>query len=312
MQELGDEPRDSELRGSSDAIAESSSTPVQNSPAVQPSDQATWKAHDDLADSQPRKKPRLSEADKKRSVRMFGALMGTLSRFQDETSKMKQTDAAKRRAEVESRLQAKLKIESEALHKLRVLELEEKTIKQSTLRKAEELGYLTSKNPIRFANKLAFSNYLRTSSPSLKITDNTEPPLNAHLPSHIQGYQIYWLPYKLTPEQKDLIECQRRSTREEVEEAQRLWDEEKLSKQEELEQFQALQENRLAEIEVEKARSRAKKSSSLAPEDVSPVDEPALANVKTEESDSKDASQMRNESSDCSNDHGRDEDAVEY
>ncbi|PLW07472.1 hypothetical protein PCANC_26469, partial [Puccinia coronata f. sp. avenae] len=47
----------------------------------------------DSADHQPRKKLKLTEADKKRSVRMFGALMGTLSKFQDETSKTKQTEA---------------------------------------------------------------------------------------------------------------------------------------------------------------------------------------------------------------------------
>ncbi|MBW0485847.1 hypothetical protein O181_025562 [Austropuccinia psidii MF-1] len=208
-------------------------------------------------DHQPRKKLKLTEADRKRSVRMFGALMGTLSKFHDETSKNKQTDAAKRRAAVESRLQAKLKVESEALHRLRAFEVEEKNLKQQVSRKAEELGHLSELNSIQFANKLAFSNYLRTSTSKSKKADRNDPPLSPQVRPRPQNEPIFWLPYKLLPEQKDLIERQRRLVQEEVEEEQRLWKEQKASKQEELEQLQSSRDARLAEIEVEKARSRA-------------------------------------------------------
>lgn len=267
-------------------------------------------------DHQPRKKLKLTEADKKRNVRMFGALMGTLSKFQDETSKTRQTEAAQRRAAVENRLQAKLKIESEALHQLRTYELEEKNLKNSVQRKTEELGQLSEFNIIHFANQLAFSNYLCTSSTNLSETDNLEPPVPSHHAHQNQVRPIYWLPNKLLPEQEELIERQRRQTREAVEDQQRIWLEEKSNKQNELEQLCIARDTRLAEIEAEKAKSRIEATSSnpTATTEVQPIiEDPINPSVKAlSDTHMKDETDGRQDTPDLSNMAGRDEDAVEY
>lgn len=269
---------------------------------------------EDVADHQPRKKLKLTEADKKRSARMFGALMqGTLSKFQDETKKTRQTDAAKRRAAVDNRLQAKLKVESEALHQIRAFEAEEKNLKHNTWRKAEELGHLTESTPIRFANTLAFSHYLRTSASNLKQADRTDPSPTAYARLRNQENQIYWLPHKLLPEQKELIESQRRAAREEVEEAQRRWDELRTQKQEELQQLQLAQDARLAAIEVEKAQSRLLVGSADPVAQTNTTDD--LLPIKVDDAIEPvpmDVSEIRHDTPDAPNDIRGDEDAVEY
>ncbi|KAH9811798.1 hypothetical protein DFH28DRAFT_1130494 [Melampsora americana] len=259
--------------------------------------------------NQPKKKLKLTEADKKRNVRMFGALMGTLSKFQDETSKTRQTEAAQRRAAVENRLQAKLKIESEALHQLRAFEVEEKNLKNSVLRKTEELVQLSEFNSINFANQLAFSNYLCTSLTKLTETDNLKPPVPSHL-SNNQVRPIYWLPNKLLPEQEELIDRQRRETRETIEDQQRIWLEEKSNKQNELEQLCITRDTRLAEIEAEKVKSRHEASSITSTEAQVPIVEDPVNRLS--DTQMRDDTEVRQDTPDLSNMGGRDEDAVEY
>ncbi|EGG03263.1 uncharacterized protein MELLADRAFT_72591 [Melampsora larici-populina 98AG31] len=270
-----------------------------------------------IQDDQPRKKLKLTEADKKRNVRMFGALMGTLSKFQDETSKTRQTEAAQRRAAVENRLQAKLKIESEALHQLRTYELEEKNLKSSVIRKTEELAQLSECNLIHFSNQLAFSNYLCTSSTNVLETDNLEPPVTSHPLNHHPIRPIYWLPNKLLPEQEERIDRQRRETREVVEDQQRIWLEEKSNKQNELEQLCIARDTRLAEIEAEKLKSKQEASSSTmmnSTTEVQPIIEDPINPSVRDLSDiqMRDETEGRQDTPDLSNLTGRDEDAVEY
>ncbi|KAG0150854.1 hypothetical protein CROQUDRAFT_668212 [Cronartium quercuum f. sp. fusiforme G11] len=269
-------------------------------------------AEAEAAGEQPRKKLKLTEADKKRSVRMFGALMGTLSKFQDETSKTRQTEAAQRRAAVENRLQAKLKTESEALHQLRECELEEKNLKNSVWRKTEELAHLSEFKLIHFANKLAFSNYLCTSSANVTDTDRNNPPVPPHDPAGYQGKHLYWLPNKLLPEQKELIENQRRSAREAVEEEQARWLEEKANKQNELEQLCITRDTRLAEIEANKAKSRLAASSATA--EIPATEEPSTpVGRSSSENQMRVDSEIRAETPEAvASEMERDEDAVEY
>ncbi|KAA1106302.1 hypothetical protein PGT21_032832 [Puccinia graminis f. sp. tritici] len=266
----------------------------------------------DSADQQPRKKLKLTEADKKRNVRMFGSLMGTLSKFQDETSKIKQTDAAKRRAAVESRLQAKLKLEAESLHLLRACEVEEANLKQQVLRKADELGHLSELHTIKFANKLAFSHYLRTSTSKLTDADQNEPPLTTYGRPRHSEQPIFWLPHKLLPEQKELIETQRREVQEEVEEQRHQWEEERLVKEEELEKMQAHRDTRLAEIQAEKAQARANASTDPTPDPNSATASLNVTANETAEVARRQTSEMRQDTPDVVIDNGRDEDAVEY
>ncbi|POW11669.1 hypothetical protein PSTT_05119, partial [Puccinia striiformis] len=277
-------------------------------------------------EEQPRKKLKLTDADKKRSARMFGSLMGTLSKFQDETSKTKQTEAAKRRAAVENRLQTKLKLEAESLHRLRACEAEETSLKQHVLRKTDELGHLSQLHKIKFANKLAFSHYLRTSdkmTSSKLIPDETDQNEPGDLKSTaiydriIRPRQsIYWLPNKLLPEQKEFIDNQRRETREEVEEEQHQWEEERLTKEEELEKLQAQRDKRLIEIQAEKAKAR---SSNAGPTESTNSDhaassKPVIGNEMDVDRRRLTPSEIRQDTPDLNtNDNlGRDEDAVEY
>ncbi|KAI9600900.1 hypothetical protein H4Q26_000694 [Puccinia striiformis f. sp. tritici PST-130] len=198
-------------------------------------------------EEQPRKKLKLTDADKKRSARMFGSLMGTLSKFQDETSKTKQTEATK------------LKLEAESLHRLRACEAEETSLKQHVLRKTDELGHLS---------------------------------------------------------QLEFIDNQRRETREEVEEEQHQWEEERLTKEEELEKLQAQRDKRLIEIQAEKAKAR---SSNAGPTESTNSDhaassKPVIGNEMDVDRRRLTPSEIRQDTPDLNtNDNlGRDEDAVEY
>lgn len=314
-QKMIDHPNESEdeIRAAEAEFASKKEPSPSNRMMTEPSSgEQVTRNHADSTDQQPRKKLKLTEADKKRSVRMFGALMGTLSKFHDETSKTKQTEAAKRRAAVESRLQAKLKLEAEALHQLRALEVEETSLKTQVLRKADELGHLSEIHAIQFSNKLAFSHYLRTSTFNLKTADHDEPPLTTYGRPRHSEQSVFWLPYKLLPEQKEVIENQRRTVREEVEEQQRLWEEERLDKQAELEKLQAHRDARLAEIQTEKARARVNAGSDPS------IDAPNLKSShptsahEATDAPRRETSVMRQDTPDIANNDGGDEDAVEY
>lgn len=81
-------------------------------------------------------------ASRQRGARMFGLLKGTLSKFQDDSSKTAKSDSMKRRAAIESRLQEKLKAEQDVSSKKSERAKLEKSLRLDVNRKMDEKGLL--------------------------------------------------------------------------------------------------------------------------------------------------------------------------
>ncbi|KAI9803251.1 MAG: hypothetical protein M1825_002042 [Sarcosagium campestre] len=91
--------------------------------------------------------------EKKRGQRLFGALLGTLSQSSP-------TNAQRRRADIEKKQQAKLKIQEEAFSEKQKTDLEE----LMRVRRREQKKYDEQSMRIRHSNLLATANFLRTTS----------------------------------------------------------------------------------------------------------------------------------------------------
>ncbi|KAI9474156.1 MAG: pinin/SDK/memA/ protein conserved region-domain-containing protein [Benjaminiella poitrasii] len=134
------------------------------------------------------KKPRLddTEAGKNRNRRLFGALLGTLNKFKDETEKTSEVD--KKRQAINEKLHERLEMEKKQLadklkarreEKLRLIE-NQKQLKQKMWEEKKELAEIVQNE------KLA--NFLKT--------HNAQPT-------------VYYLPAKLTKEMEEVIKTQK-------------------------------------------------------------------------------------------------------
>ncbi|KAF8244960.1 hypothetical protein K440DRAFT_495459, partial [Wilcoxina mikolae CBS 423.85] len=122
------------------------------------------------------------EEEKKRGKRLFGAILGTIGKFQkDSTSQRAKSNAVKRK-EVETKLQQKLKARTE--------ELDERQKKEDNnfnlRRKVENRDFEERAMQIRHASLSARANMLVTS---------TTP-------------QLFYLPWKLLPMEENTIRTQ--------------------------------------------------------------------------------------------------------
>ncbi|KAI9773566.1 MAG: hypothetical protein M1840_006840 [Geoglossum simile] len=113
--------------------------------------------------------------ERKRGQRLFGALLGTLSQSSSSA-------AQRRRADIEKKQQAKLKLQAEEYDLKKKKELEELT----TLRKQEQRKFDEQSMRIRHSNLLAMSYFLHTEA---------EP-------------RLYYKPWELSPEQDAQIKSQ--------------------------------------------------------------------------------------------------------
>ncbi|EPY50211.1 hypothetical protein SPOG_00972 [Schizosaccharomyces cryophilus OY26] len=139
--------------------------------------------HNDHADKQPsdeRKEP----TENKRSKRMFGALLGTLGKFQKEAEREKQSETRVRRAELEKKL---AKRQEEERKELDIQESQEQEQREKDLaqerRVAMEDLELDLKD-LKQTLKKQESTFLKT---------NTEP-------------RLYYRPYYLLPSQKEYLD----------------------------------------------------------------------------------------------------------
>ncbi|KAA8908862.1 pinin/SDK/memA/ protein conserved region-domain-containing protein [Sphaerosporella brunnea] len=120
-----------------------------------------------------------AEEEKRRGKRLFGALLGTIGKFQKETSSARARTTAVKRKEVEQKLQEKLKAQTEELDERRKREDEDFNLrKRVEAREFEERAMR-----IRHNNLLAQANMLTTT---------TSP-------------KLFYLPWKLLPSQEDTI-----------------------------------------------------------------------------------------------------------
>ncbi|KAF8464052.1 pinin/SDK/memA/ protein conserved region-domain-containing protein [Kalaharituber pfeilii] len=122
------------------------------------------------------------EQERKRGQRLFGALLGTIGKFQQDSQSARARNSANRRREIEEKLQAKLKAQNE--------ELDERKRKESNVlrekMRREQKVFEEKAMHLRHANLRAQANYLKTKArPSL-----------------------FYLPWKLTVEEEALIQDQ--------------------------------------------------------------------------------------------------------
>lgn len=122
------------------------------------------------------------EQERKRGQRLFGALLGTIGKFQQDSQSARAKAGANRRKEVEEKLQQKLRQENE--------ELNEKKRRESTVLKEktqlEQKIFQERSLQLRHANLRARANYLCTKSKPV----------------------LYYLPWKLTAEEEARIQEQ--------------------------------------------------------------------------------------------------------
>ena len=91
-----------------------------------------------------RKLEAVQKESRQRGARMFGVMMGTLQRAKREVKQVEQTDAGRKRAELQGRLREKLDAERrEAIDKAQ-RDREAKDLKVDILRREEELAHADS------------------------------------------------------------------------------------------------------------------------------------------------------------------------
>ncbi|KAF8423679.1 pinin/SDK/memA/ protein conserved region-domain-containing protein [Tirmania nivea] len=122
------------------------------------------------------------EQERKRGQRLFGALLGTIGKFQQDSQSARARAGANRRKEIEEKLQQKLRQQNE--------ELDEKKRRESTVLREkmqqEQRKFEERSLELKHANLRRRANYLCTKS---------RPPL-------------YYLPWKLTEEEEARIQAQ--------------------------------------------------------------------------------------------------------
>ncbi|KAJ3196902.1 hypothetical protein HK101_007267 [Irineochytrium annulatum] len=106
-------------------------------------------------------RPRLDDTQsKKRGQRMFGVLLGTLSKFKETSTKKSEADL--RREELEQRLQAKIQKQKEELSEKLRLEGEQRRARVQAFKEEEERKRLLYTTEIKKAQALNLSRYLKT------------------------------------------------------------------------------------------------------------------------------------------------------
>jgi len=182
---------------------------------------------------------------KKRGKRMFGVLMGTLNKFKEEGNK--QSDATKRRQNIENRLTQKLREEQEENARRIAKEQEVKNLKTSIIRKEDEIATLDGIYATRAKTKLSLASFLCTkypispAFPSSSLSAPVHPSLPHILPPNpsinSSNKPLYYLPRRLTTEQADLLDTQRKEIRDEIEQEKQKWKLERKRLEEELDEL---------------------------------------------------------------------------
>ncbi|KAH9833439.1 uncharacterized protein C8Q71DRAFT_712788 [Rhodofomes roseus] len=175
-----------------------------------------------------RKRPRIDMAteagQRKRGKSMFALALGTLTKAKNEDRQRGQSDAAKKRQEIEQRLQDKLRKETDSVRRAE----EAKKDKTASNRKEEELQLKDSIYKLRRTRLPLLANFLLTSDniPDIPLTDPPslpEPPQdpdNTNLaaataraskapalagPPRSHPPPLYYLPVILTPAQEAFL-----------------------------------------------------------------------------------------------------------
>ncbi|KAI5840045.1 pinin/SDK/memA/ protein conserved region-domain-containing protein [Morchella snyderi] len=123
-----------------------------------------------------------NEEERRRGKRLFGALLGTIGKFKQDSSSARARNSAVKRREVEAKLQEKLKQQTNEIDERRKKEDQNVNLR----RRMEQRGFDERAMQIRHNNELAQAHILQTSA----------------LP------KLFYLPWKLLPEEEERIKVQ--------------------------------------------------------------------------------------------------------
>ncbi|KZT65423.1 hypothetical protein DAEQUDRAFT_768889 [Daedalea quercina L-15889] len=136
-----------------------------------------------------RKRPRIDMApdagQRKRGKSMFALALGTLTKAKNEDRERNQSEAAKKRQEIEQRLQEKLRKETDSVRRAE----EVKKDKTAANRKEEELQLKDSIYKLRRTRLPLLANFLLTSDtiPDLPPAEEHSPPSSSEPPQDADG-----------------------------------------------------------------------------------------------------------------------------
>ncbi|KAI0035593.1 hypothetical protein K488DRAFT_24029, partial [Vararia minispora EC-137] len=227
-----------------------------------------------------RKRPRLdlsvNPRERKRGKTVFGLVVGTLTKAKNEDKARSASEAAKKRQEIEERLQNKLKKETDSVRRAEEI----KKDKATANRREEELQLKDSIYKLRRTRLPLLANFLSTSD--LIPAEDADPnaPSSRHplsFPPRSQPAPLFYLPAVLLPAQEALLTKRRVEVREAAEKEWETFHEERTVAVEEIKALRA----RVAE---EDARKRAEREANRA-EELKSTDK----NKPTEEADADSA-----------------------
>ncbi|GAA5857583.1 hypothetical protein JCM9279_005568 [Rhodotorula babjevae] len=216
-----------------------------------------------------RKLEAVQKESRQRGARMFGVMMGTLQRAKREVKQVEQTDAGRKRAELQGRLREKLDAERrEAMDKAQ-RDREAKDLKVEILRREEELAHADSIFRTRQSAKLTSARFLCTTftpPPPPPSSSDLLPPLsNPRLPHALKVSDpraprpIYYLPYRLLPSQEDRLDDQLDAVRKARDAEQEAFDAARRDKVRELDDARRRKAERDDEIERAERDERQKR-----------------------------------------------------
>ncbi|GMK56993.1 hypothetical protein CspeluHIS016_0308330 [Cutaneotrichosporon spelunceum] len=167
----------------------------------------------------PTKRTRTRE-DQARGRRMFGNILGTLRKFQDEDKSSKRTEAAKRREETSARIAEKLRSEANAHQELGDAERELRTLRIQVDNAGYVLGHREIAMRARHRTLQAASKYLFTASTPGAHDGTLFPTSPAPIAQRRSGPtpSLYFLPKELLPHQEEELKKRQESITHTIEE----------------------------------------------------------------------------------------------
>ncbi|GAA6041584.1 hypothetical protein JCM8097_004278 [Rhodosporidiobolus ruineniae] len=246
---------------------------VKDEPASSPAKKRPTEEEEEAARAE--KKRRLETVKKEskaRGNRMFGVMLGTLKRAKAQVGDIKQTDAGRKRAEIEEKLQVKLGAERRKAKEKEEREREARDLKVEIQRKEEEISVQETIYRTRHNAKLDLAGFLCTTftlppapSSSFPLVDSLPPAFLPKLPHAMSlrdpraSRPIYYLPRRLLPSQEDRIEDQIDAVKSAMRKERDSWEETKRALKDEADQARRKMEGRYEEMEREEREERQRR-----------------------------------------------------
>ncbi|GAA94389.1 uncharacterized protein L969DRAFT_105179 [Mixia osmundae IAM 14324] len=206
------------------------------------------------------------EQSVKRSKRMFGVVMGTLSKFKEDTSKT--TKATQKRSDFEQRLADKLRAEAQELAERNERAKRKRILKSAVTAKELEYDLIRAAYTRQNSDLISLAGFLCASAPKASSSERylLRPAPMPSLPQATvlssDSVAMYYLPKKLLPAQQEIIDKQKAEAARLVEECRAAWATEDAERSAELEKLKQERSEGLEQIAKEEAAISVKQNKS--------------------------------------------------